>query len=68
MINGGWKAYYELENNCKLMDLCLWDKEKLIFESLVTLVILYDCEVWGCSISRELWRKDITNPKVLYNL
>jgi hypothetical protein len=56
-INGGWKAYYGLENNCKLADLWLWDKKKLIFETLVTPVILYGCEVWGCSISRESWRK-----------
>jgi hypothetical protein len=27
-INGGWKAYYGLENNCKSIDLWLWDKKK----------------------------------------
>jgi hypothetical protein len=53
MINGGWKAYYGLENNCKLEDLWLWDKKKILFETLVTPIILYGCEVWGCSISRE---------------
>jgi hypothetical protein len=52
-INGGWKTYYGLENNCKSMDLWIWDKKKLLFETLVTLVILYGCEVWGCSISRD---------------
>jgi hypothetical protein len=24
-INGGWKYYYGLENNCKSIDLWLWD-------------------------------------------
>jgi hypothetical protein len=52
-INGGWKDYYGIENNCKLVNLWLWDKKKILFETLVTLVILYGCEVWGCSISRE---------------
>jgi hypothetical protein len=53
----GWKAYYGIENNCKSVDLWSWDKKKLLFETLVTPVILYGCEVWGCSISRESWRK-----------
>jgi hypothetical protein len=26
-INGGWKDYYGLENNCKSADLWLWDKK-----------------------------------------
>lgn len=25
-------------------------------ETLITPIILYGCEVWGCSISRESWR------------
>jgi hypothetical protein len=45
MIIGGWKAYYGLENNCKSTDLWIWDKKKLLFETLVTPVILYGCEV-----------------------
>ena len=53
MINGGWKDYYGLENNCKLVDLWLWDRKKLLFETTVTHVNLYGCEVWGCNISRE---------------
>jgi hypothetical protein len=55
-INGEWKAYYGLDNNCKLADLWLWDKKKALFETLVTHVILYVCELWGCNISRESWR------------
>ena len=57
MITGGWKTYYGLENNCKSVDLWSWDKKKLLFETLFTHVILYGCEVCGCSISRESWRK-----------
>ena len=53
MINGGWKAYFGLENNCKSTNLVMQDKKKFLFKMLVTLVILYDCEAWGCIISRE---------------
>ena len=35
-INGGWKAYFDLENNCKAANLVMWDKKKLLFETLVT--------------------------------
>ena len=52
-INGGWKAYFGLENNCKVANLVMWDKKKLLFETLITPFILYGCEVWGCNISRE---------------
>ena len=55
--NAGWKSYFGLENNYKLSNLVLWDKKKFIFETLVIHVILYGCEVWGCIISRESWRK-----------
>ena len=57
MINGGSKAYLGLENNCKSTNLVMWDKKKLFFETLVIPSILYGCEVWGCNISREFWRK-----------
>jgi hypothetical protein len=53
MTIGGWKYYYLLENSFKSAHLWIWDKKKLLFETLVTPVILYGCEVWGCSISRE---------------
>jgi hypothetical protein len=52
-VNGGWKFYCELEKNCKLVDIWLSDKKNLFFETLVTLVISYGCEFWGCSVSRE---------------
>jgi hypothetical protein len=56
-INGGLKAYYVLKNNCKSIDLWLWYKKKLLFHTLIASVILYGCEVLGCSISRESWGK-----------
>ena len=31
------------ENNCKSDELWSWDKKKLLFETLVTPVILYGC-------------------------
>ena len=53
MINEGvgWKDYFDIENNCKSSNMLMWDKNKFIFETLVPLVILYDCEVWGCNTS-----------------
>lgn len=39
-IIGGWKAYYEFENNCKMTDLCIWSKKRFLFETLVTPVVL----------------------------
>jgi hypothetical protein len=69
-IIGEWKAYYGLENNCKSADLWSWYKKKLLFETLVTPVILYECEVWGYSIFRECWRKieKIQNNFITCNL
>ena len=49
MINGGWKSYFGLENNCKAANLVMWYKKKLLFETLITPVILYGCEVWGAT-------------------
>ena len=48
----------------------MWDKKKLLFETLVTPIILYGCEVWGCSISRESWRKieQVQKCFIMYNL
>jgi hypothetical protein len=45
MIIGGRKSYYGLENNYKSSNLWSWDKKKLLFENLVTPIILYGCEV-----------------------
>ena len=69
-INGGWKAYFGLENNCKETNLVMWYKKKLLFETLVNPAILYGCEVWGCSISRESWRniEQIQKFFITYNL
>ena len=69
-FNGGWKAYFGLENNCKSANLVMWDKKKFIFETLVIHVILYGCEVWRCNISRKSWRKieQIQKQFITYNL
>ena len=55
-ITGVWKSYYKLENNCKLVDLYIWSNKRFLFKTFVTPVILYGCEAWGCSISRESWK------------
>jgi len=43
---------------------------KKSFETLVTPIILYECEVWVCNIARESWRKieHIQNNFMTYNL
>ena len=67
---GGWKAYFGLENNCKMTNFVMWDKKKFLFETLVTPLILNGYEVWGCSISKESWRKieQIQKHFITYNL
>jgi hypothetical protein len=69
-IIGEWKPYYGLENHWKSVDLWSWDKKKLLFETLGTLVIIYGGEVWGCSISRDSLRKieQIQKNFISYNL
>ena len=69
-INEGWKDYFGLENNCKSTNLVMWDKNKFLFETLVIIVMLYGCEVWGCSISIESWRdiEKIQKQFITYNL
>ena len=37
--NGGWKAYFSLENNYKSTNLVMWEKMKFFFKMLVTLLI-----------------------------
>ena len=70
MMNGGWKAYFGLENNCKEENLVTWDKKKILFETLVTPIIFYGCEVWVCNISRESWRniEQIQKRFITYNI
>ena len=48
----------------------MWDKKKFPFETRVFLLIFYGCEVWGCSISRESWRKieQFQKQFITYNL
>ena len=69
-INGGSKACFGLENNSKATNLVMGDQKKLIFEALVTLIILYGCEVCGRNISRESWRniEQIQKRFITYNI
>ena len=48
----------------------MWDKNKVLFETFVTPILLYGCEVWGCNISRESWRRieQIHKRFITYNL
>ena len=58
MINGGWKAYFGLENNCKSTNVVMWYKKKFLFETLV--IPVKSCMLvryGGAMISIESWRK-----------
>ena len=55
--NEGWKAYFDLKNNCKSVNLVMWDNNKFLLETLFIHVIFDGCEVWGFNISRETQRK-----------
>jgi hypothetical protein len=50
MFNGGWKDYYGLENNCKSVDLWLWDKKKGLFNTL-SLQLSYMDIKFGVAVS-----------------
>jgi hypothetical protein len=70
-IIGGWKAYYGLENNCKSVDLWIWDKKKLLFETLVTPMLFYMDVKSGDAVSLvNPWRKieQIQKNFITYNL
>ena len=69
-INGGWKAHFDLKNNCKSVNLVVCDNNKFLFETLVIHVILDRCEVWGFKISRENWRniEQISNQFITFKL
>ena len=56
-IQGGWRAFYLLQNRCRELE--LWDRKtkKALFGLLVTLVVLYGCEFWGRSMSDHKWRQ-----------
>lgn len=70
IINGWRTAYCGLENKSKTEDLWLWNKKKLLFDTLVTHVIFYKREFWVFSISRKHWRRIewIQKNFITYNL
>ena len=52
--------------NCKSVDIYTWSKKRFLFETLITPIVLYGCEVWGCNISIEPWRKvDMTQNQFI---
>jgi hypothetical protein len=57
IIIGGLKAYYGFKNKCRNAKLSDWDKKKIIFKTLVILIILNGCKFWTHDISYEAWSK-----------
>ena len=68
MING--KLIFVRTKQFKLVNLVMWDKNKFLFETLITLVLMYGCEFLGCILSRETWRRieQIQKHFITYNL
>ena len=46
----GWKSYYMLENKCNQSDTHGWEVKLVLFNAMVTQVLLYGVEVWGDTI------------------
>ena len=55
-LEAGKRAYYAFENTCNLRDIKCWVLKKYLFDTLVTLVLLYRVEVWGGSIPKSMWK------------
>lgn len=56
-IQGGWIVSFLLQKRCMKAKLWDWEIKKIIFGVLVTLVVLYGCEVWGINMSNHKWRQ-----------
>ena len=54
MINEGWKAYFDLKNNCKLVNLVMWDKNKFLFETFSSLLSCMVVNYGGASFLENL--------------
>ena len=50
-LQASWKSYYLLENQCNQSDACGWEVKLMLFNAMVTQVLLYGVEVWGGTIS-----------------
>lgn len=53
----GWKAYYELENNCKLADLWVWSNKSLSLR-LLSPLLYYMVVKFGVAIYLEFVEED----------
>ena len=56
-LQAGWKSYYMLENQCNQSDTRGWEVKLMLFNAMVTQVLLYGVEVWGGTISRNAWNE-----------
>ena len=54
-FQAAWKSYYMLENKCKLSDAHGWQVKLMLFNTMVTQVLLYGSEVQGDTISFNAW-------------
>ena len=56
-ICAGWNAWFHVENLCRRVEIWDWHRKWQLFEVIVIPTLLYGCEIWGPSISRETWQK-----------
>ena len=56
-VRAGWKSYYLLEKQCNQSDTCGWEVKLLLFNAMITQLLLYGVEVWGDTISLDAWNE-----------
>ena len=60
-------SYYLLENQCNQSDTCGWEVKLMLFNAMVTQVLLYGVEVWGGLMRITFYT--IQNPfEIMHNL
>ena len=56
-LQAGWKSSYMPENKCNQSDTHGWEVKQMLFNSMVTWVLLYGVEVWRGTISLNAWNE-----------
>ena len=57
LLEVGSRAHHAIENICNRGDIKCWVLKKYLFDTSVTLVLLYGVEVWGGGIPKSTWKE-----------
>ena len=63
LLEVGSRAHHAIENICNRGDIKCWVLKKYLFDTSVTLVLLYGVEVWGGGIPKSTWNEFENVPK-----